>query len=237
MLAGEAGGEQGPASPWDITMVTSRPPARLLRRVCAGRGCRGACPFLPRRDEGNVCACVCTCVCARGVLFNVYISTIYTLRSWGPYIYSIPCLGSASSKGQNDFAGGTDTLEGGSDARVRRGEWGRSRQAPPSRLSPSLYTMQSPVQRLLGFLGRGNGQAAASPELTWAMALHQQSHHPKPRRRFGFCRERAVPPGRPAAGCLGRRMRPSGSRRAQGCGVVLRASPRRVASRGDVTGS
>lgn len=42
--------------------------------------------------------CVCTCVCARGVLFNVYISTIYTSRSWGPYIYSIPCLDLVSSK-------------------------------------------------------------------------------------------------------------------------------------------
>lgn len=56
----------------------------------------------------GTCMCVCTRVCARGVLFNVYISTIYTPRSWGPYIYSIPCLGSVSSRGQNDLAGGTE---------------------------------------------------------------------------------------------------------------------------------
>lgn len=62
MLAGEAGGERGPASPSDITMVTLWPPARLLRRVCAGHRCGGACPFLPCRDEGNVHVCVCVSV-------------------------------------------------------------------------------------------------------------------------------------------------------------------------------
>lgn len=105
VLAGYAGGEQGPASPWDITTVTSWPPLRLLRRVRAGRGCGGACPLQPRRDEGNVCVCLCT-----RILFNVYVSTIYTPRRWGLYIYSIPCLGSANSEGQNDFASGTETL-------------------------------------------------------------------------------------------------------------------------------
>lgn len=104
-------GRLDPASTWagvgDVTVVTLWLPLRLLRCVCAGRGYGGACPFLLCRDEGNMCACMC--VCARGVLFNVYISTIYTLRSWGPYIYSIPCLGSAGSKGQNNFAGGTET--------------------------------------------------------------------------------------------------------------------------------
>lgn len=105
MLAGEAGGEQGPASPRDITMVTSWPPPRLLRCVRAGHGCGGARPFQPRRDEGNVSVCLCT-----RILFNVYLSTIYTPRRWGLYICSIPCLGSASSEGLNDFASGTETL-------------------------------------------------------------------------------------------------------------------------------
>lgn len=64
--------------------------------------------------------CVCMCVCAQGVLFNVYISTIYTPRSWGPYIYSIPCLDLVSSKRgvRMVLQVGQRCLRGGSDARV-----------------------------------------------------------------------------------------------------------------------
>lgn len=55
------------ASTWagvgDIVVVALWPPPRLLHCVCAGRGYGGACPFLPHRDEGNVCVCVHVCVC------------------------------------------------------------------------------------------------------------------------------------------------------------------------------
>lgn len=58
-LQGRLEGKQGPASPWDITMVTLWPPARLLHHVCAGRGCGGACPFLPAGMSGtHVRVCV-----------------------------------------------------------------------------------------------------------------------------------------------------------------------------------
>lgn len=103
-------------------------------------------------------------------------------------LHSLPWLG--EQQGAKRFCRwDRDTSEGGSDARVQQGEWGRPWHAPPFHLSPILYMMQSPVQRLLGFLGRGNSQAAASPELTWAMVLRKRSHHPKPKRHFGFCRK------------------------------------------------
>lgn len=219
-------------------MVTSWPPVRLLRCVCAGRGCGGAWPFLPRRDEGNVCACVCTCVCARGVLFNVYISTIYTQRSWGPYIYSIPCLGSVSRKGQNDFQVGQSHLTGDSDARVQRGKQGHPWQAPPSRLGPILYMVQSPVQQLPGCSGRGNGQAAASPEPTRVAVLHRQSHPiQNPKDVLGFAESEPSLRTICLQAAFGSGMRPSGSRCPQGCSGVACASPHRAAPRGDITGS
>lgn len=81
----EQGGTQPPPGPprWS--------PVRSLCCVCAGCGCRGACPSHPAGTRG-ICVCVSVCLCTR-VLFNVYISTIYTLWSWSPYISSIPCLG------------------------------------------------------------------------------------------------------------------------------------------------
>lgn len=67
VLARVAGGEQGPASPWDIRMVTSWLPRRLLCHVCASCGHGEAGPCLGA--EGNVCACVLSvCLCTRGTI-------------------------------------------------------------------------------------------------------------------------------------------------------------------------
>lgn len=85
VLAGEAGAEWDPASPWATRLVTCEVTLLSVQAVDAE-------PVLPTLQGRGECVCVSVCLCTR-VLFNVYISTIYTPWSWGPYISSIPCLG------------------------------------------------------------------------------------------------------------------------------------------------
>lgn len=114
MLAREAGGEWDPASLWtprwspvghSVMSVPAVDAEELVLPTLQGRGERVG---------------VCLCVCAQGVLFNVYISTIYTLWSWGPYISSIPCLGQQGGAGGLRILQGT--LGGWLRARVQQGE-------------------------------------------------------------------------------------------------------------------
>jgi len=192
VLAGEAGGEQGPASPragvGDVTVVALRPP-RPLRRVCASRGCGGACPFLPRRDEGTVCVSVRVFVHEGYYLMSILALSTH-LRSWGPYIYSIPRLG--EQRGAKGFCRWD-----------RDTSWVLRCPNPAGRAEPALagasflprpHPLRDAKPRAAGFSGRGNSQAAASSEPTRGTALRTRSHRPKPRRCFGFCRARAVLP-------------------------------------------